>query len=802
MAAATSSVAALKDRIIEPDDQAFIETFMADNNQEVYWQGWVVLYTKSNAAAKKERILVVTNFRVFTVKHGVLKRSTRQSLSVLDLEEITIHKDNDNQVHLVFGGQELDVQSDQIVEIVQAIIFAYKAVTYGLPREKLPKIELPAKFYDGFVAPEPDTQDGLLASYCAACDYVGTPQKLPVLDYLMTGFEIGDKVLDLGECLGPVDKVSTTDIQTVAAGLRYTHWFDELIAVDYAVRDEGLSALARVFGTRGSIIKKLVLVNIKAGKVGFSALAHEIALGFHGLNYLNISKNPLGDAGLKTILDALLASNKVLGTLCLQSCGFSSKGFKELTTVLSTPAWRVGLKVLDVSDNSAGKAGTTALAEYLAQSTGLEQLYCMRCDVVPELLLEALSHNAALANQSLATLNLSGNKMTKPAVPLLCTILRQSGSLSHVYLVDCALTRSAFVELMEAALDNAHGARFWLELTNNDLGTKGAKELAEALQKRRAAGSKVESLHTLILNANSLGADGVIALCNALTGLPVHTLSIDNNIKLGMFAGNGKEAGEAVAHFMNNTPSLRELSISGDDSHYLKAAGNPIITALKTNTSLQYLDISRNRLGDDGVKLLADALLVNRSLTSFTAERNRVGIKGLRELHQAVLKNTALTDWAIPMTDIENIHNSSSVKVAKELKQIVFDFEMAMERNLEAQTRAAAPAPQLQSQSEASLSGGAGGLFVPVANSRRASLHQDSSERRGEPAGSTHVPTRKVKHHNRVASSLFASLAKDKLAAASPDDLSTPQDGDGDVDADADEPSLSSKPEVPAAEQS
>jgi len=41
------------------------------------WSDRVLLYTKSNAAAKKERILVVTNFRVFTVKQGLMQRSVR-----------------------------------------------------------------------------------------------------------------------------------------------------------------------------------------------------------------------------------------------------------------------------------------------------------------------------------------------------------------------------------------------------------------------------------------------------------------------------------------------------------------------------------------------------------------------------------------------------------------------------------------------------------------------------------------------------------------------------------------------------
>jgi hypothetical protein len=136
-----------------------------------------------------------------------------------------------------------------------------------------------------------------------------------------------------------------------------------------------------------------------------------------------------------------------------------------------------------------------------------------------------------------------------------------------------------------------------------------------------------------------------------------------------------------MARFVNSTPLLREFSVAGDDSHYLQTAvcphaleraprtlnaaaqAYPLLEALKTNTSLHHIDVSRfisvraslgpddshvrlrNRLGDEGIKILADvrcctrrgylpygltqALAVNRTLRSFNAERNRIGIKVL-----------------------------------------------------------------------------------------------------------------------------------------------------------------------------
>ena len=90
---------------------------------------------------------------------------------------------------------------------------------------------------------EPDSQDGLLACYLAECDYVAIPQRIHVLDHLMTCFQLQDRTLDFGpsdrkpivtqrfscivdECLGFLDKEAPTkDIQAVANSLRFDACF-------------------------------------------------------------------------------------------------------------------------------------------------------------------------------------------------------------------------------------------------------------------------------------------------------------------------------------------------------------------------------------------------------------------------------------------------------------------------------------------------------------------------------------------------------------------------------------------------
>ena len=77
-----------------------------------------------------------------------------------------------------------------------------------------------------------------------------------------------------------------------------------------------------------------------------------VLTGNCNLVYVNVSKNNFGDAGLKSLLEALSTSRaKQPETLSIQGCGISAKGFKTLSDTFRTASWNSSLKVLDVSDN-------------------------------------------------------------------------------------------------------------------------------------------------------------------------------------------------------------------------------------------------------------------------------------------------------------------------------------------------------------------------------------------------------------------------------------------------------------------
>jgi hypothetical protein len=66
--------------------------------------------------------------------------------------------------------------------------------------------------------------------------------------------------------------------------------------------------------------------------------------------------------------------------------------------------------------------------------------------------------------------------------------------------------------------------------------------------------------------------------------------------------------------------------------------------ALKANTSVANINLSRNKIGVKGASALADALKVNSSVTEINLSSNRFGVKGAAALADALTVTTSVTE--------------------------------------------------------------------------------------------------------------------------------------------------------------
>jgi len=107
---------------------------------------------------------------------------------------------------------------------------------------------------------------------------------------------------------------------------------------------------------------------------------------------------------------------------------------------------------------------------------------------------------------------------------------------------------------------------------------------------------------------------------------------------------------KSLQRLRENDPSLTELNLSKD-----KIGDNgakSLSDALRENTSLTTLSLGVNNIGDDGAMSLSDALRKNTSLAILFLDKNDIGDDGAESLGDALRKNTSLSMLFLNKNDI------------------------------------------------------------------------------------------------------------------------------------------------------
>lgn len=300
----------------------------------------------------KERIVAVSNFRLLTIKTSLIGHSLRQSFPLISLR--SMHADPvTHKLRLEFldTPHSVIIEDRDVQEIAMAVLFCYESVTYGRSTaldhighaHGIASITLPQEWYEDYKPPEPDVQDGVLASYLAECDKENFPQRMQVLDYLMTSFEMNSHTFDFGDCFSLLHGASSSspshsakDILVLANALKHCNWFNEWVISDFYLKEKSLSHVVDVFNVNSGL-RKFVAVNTKAPKSCFYNLSHALSTGNHQLRFLNLSKNVLDNRLMEHTCNALDMSGRAIPTLCLRKCSFTSQGFQSLAYVHHRP---------------------------------------------------------------------------------------------------------------------------------------------------------------------------------------------------------------------------------------------------------------------------------------------------------------------------------------------------------------------------------------------------------------------------------------------------------------------------------
>ncbi|XP_026128675.1 NACHT, LRR and PYD domains-containing protein 12-like [Carassius auratus] len=335
-------------------------------------------------------------------------------------------------------------------------------------------------------------------------------------------------------------------------------------------------------------IKEAKLSSSQWSAVAFVLLTSEEELNEFRLDKFVKKKN---EPENMKVLQKLLPVIKESRSVQLSYCSITDEGCAALASALrSNPSH---LRELDLSWNKIGKSVNLLFGVLQNPHCKLEKLWLRDCGITDEgcsALASALRSNPSHLRQ----LGLSLNEIGDLGVKYLCAGLEDPRcKLEILWLNDCGLTDEGCAALASALRSNPLHLRE-LSMTGNKLG-KSVNLLSDVLQHSHC------NLEILLLSYCSIPDEGCTALASALRSNSSHLRELDlYGNKLGDSGVKRLCAGLKYPHCKLEILWLNNCGVTDEGCAALA------LTLTSNPSHLRELDLSGNKLGKSGVKLLSD----------------------------------------------------------------------------------------------------------------------------------------------------------------------------------------------------
>ena len=510
---------------------------------------------------------------------------------------------------------------------------------------------------------------GFANSYVSSCFYYDAIPNKDIINYM--------DILQLQRLrrlsFAEFQNIAPSDQRALLKALQYNSYFDALTIDNTTLSREATFSLAEML-VKNRSIKKVNLAGAGvSGHVLRDWLQKKSRPGAISLTHLNISRNPLGDAGFELLGDWIRASEVAIAELDVSDCNGSPAGVIRLCqSLLRKGQSKSALVRLNLSGNKMDTEGSVALASLLSTESSIQDLYLRDTDAVTEVIANALVEGCL---DHLQLLSLSGNSLGRTAG--LGQFLKEAKAFRVLDLSNCQLTIQNVLEVVRNVICNFSILRFSLNLHNAGIDCEIAEMLAALLAR---------NIRSLDLSSNPLGDSGVEAFFGSLSpSCSVEVLSLSY-----CFQGRTNErprAIEAIANFIRQTKTLKQLHLRADTRTALRLDIIPIIEAMAKNESIDLLDISGHEGGDPVALSLGRMLQQNKRLTTLEVDNNNFTASGFFVFIEGLRRNRSLRKMPIPLNDVFFAARSAG-STAVNLRGIVAEIENTL---LENQTAALSP---------------------------------------------------------------------------------------------------------------
>eukprot|EP00727_Mastigamoeba_balamuthi_P002104 m51a1_g11891 hypothetical protein (849) ;mRNA; f:594421-597242 len=485
---------------------------------------------------------------------------------------------------------------------------------------------------------------GVARAYAARCSHAGRScSATQLVELFLTAVTAsGSPVCDLTQCPG-LDPSSNINLDVECAILALSHdtrWSG--LRVSGALCDTAARALGVVLRTNTTLTSaRLEGVH---GEQDLTALAVSLANVACTVRGLSLSGCRASIASFTRLCKTLAGGQRPLVSFAVARCKLSPRSSEALFGALASGC--PGLQQLDFAGNKLDAAASAALSAWLTKAKALRSLSVADCAADVASICTAISGGASVA--TIETLDLSGNEVTLQCAAVVRDLCARVKRLQVLKLANTGYPVEPLERLLLSINANKDIAGLSLSLAKNSFGIAGAASFARGALTLRGV-SHID------LSSTKLGSRGIADLLAGFKGAPdtLQSLCLGHNIL------DGKESHELVTKlitFLDQTPSLTALGISGIDKHgrggSLGNAVLPLMTYISRNTTLRWLDVSGHGVGDIGAATLALSLRSNSTLTSLVIDRNKITTSGWLALGLAMEVNRTLQYMENPVEDV------------------------------------------------------------------------------------------------------------------------------------------------------
>jgi hypothetical protein len=279
--------------------------------------------------------------------------------------------------------------------------------------------------------------------------------------------------------------------------------------------------------------------------------------------------------------------------------------------------------------------------------------------------------------QPLQSLNLSGTSFKLPVFEQLIDFLKAAEHLRELGVADAGLKPEQIVRIVETVTGNDHVSDFALDLSRNGL---NGKKLAPVLQAFREHSSLKWT--KLLFDENGMSTPDLVAANDVFKGMAnLRSVSLGAN-----FDRRDKALPDALVELLQ-IRTLETLRFVGVGRKNLQQALFPLFDALKTNSTLNALDVTDNVIGDAGVEKIIELLEANHTIVELHIDGSEVTKpETLSRFLELIAKpETSLHSCDFPIGDcgalIQNVPSAQKAQLFEKFSNQQKLAQDAMQRN-------------------------------------------------------------------------------------------------------------------------